>query len=254
MSDFKSIKYENDNISIDIRYDEENKSVWLTKSEIAKVFEKDRSVISKNITEIKSKVGQGYANMHTLETRYTIVNNQKTEIYNLKTIEEICSKTHSQSGIYFIKWANSLISNNKHNELVEISLDEGIKSKIYVIRGMQVMLDFELAEIYGYDTKAFNQQVQRNIEKFPYDFMFQLTKTELGELSWSQNVTLNKGRGYNFKYLPYAFTEQGIYMLMTVLKGDLATKQSILIIRTFKAMKDYIFETMNSLLIYPFKT
>ncbi len=109
MDDFITIKHKKDNISLDVRYDDDNKNVWLTKSEIAKVFEKDRTVISKNISEIKSKIKQGYANMPTLETRYVTVNNQKTEIYNLQTIEEICSKTHSQSGIYFIKWANSLI-------------------------------------------------------------------------------------------------------------------------------------------------
>ncbi len=83
------------------------------------------------------------------------------------------------------------------------------------------MLDFELAEIYGYTTKAFNQQVKRNIEKFEgEDFMFQLTDNEVEEFSRSQNVTLNKntGRGSNIKYKPYCFTEQGTYMLMTVLK------------------------------------
>jgi len=90
------------------------------------------------------------------------------------------------------------------------------------------MLDFELAEIYGYETKAFNQQVKRNIEKFDEDFMFRLTDEEVSELSRSQNVTLNRGsgRGSNIKYNPHVFNEQGIYMLMTVLKGELAVKQS----------------------------
>ncbi len=92
--------------------------------------------------------------------------------------------------------------------------------KIYNVRGQKVMIDFELAEIYGYRTKAFNQQVKRNIEKFEgEDFMFQLTYEEVEELSRSQIVTLNKGvsRGSNIKYKPYCFTEQGVYMLMTVL-------------------------------------
>ena len=109
------------------------------------------------------------------------------------------------------------------------------------------MLDFELAEIYGYETKAFNQQVKRNIEKFDEDFMFQLTDEEVFELSRSQNVTLNKsaGRGSNIKYNPHVFTEQGIYMLMTVLKGEFAVKQSKALIRTFKQMKDYIVENQS---------
>ena len=124
----------------------------------------------------------------------------------------------------------------------EISIleENSIRSKIHVIRGQQVMLDFDLAQIYGYSTKAFNQQVKNNIERFDDDFRFQLSEDELQELSRSKILTLNKGRGSNIKYAPYAFTEQGIYMLMTVLKGDLAVTQSKMLIRTFKEMKHFI--------------
>ena len=119
-------------------------------------------------------------------------------------------------------------------------VDEGtIRDKIYVIRGQQVMLDSDLAAIYGYETKALNQQVRRNTEKFDDDFRFQLTKDEAESLR-SQNVTSSWGGA---RYLPWAFTEQGIYMLMTVLKGDLAVQQSKALIRTFKAMKDYIVDS-----------
>lgn len=121
-----------------------------------------------------------------------------------------------------------------------------IRDKIYIVRGVKVMLDFDLAEIYGYTTKAFNQQVKRNEERFPSDFMFQLSPDEVEELSRSQIVTLNQGgRGSNIKYAPHAFTESGIYMLMTVLKGDLAVRQSQVLIRTFRSMKDYIIENRN---------
>ena len=129
-----------------------------------------------------------------------------------------------------------------------IVIDETtMKSKIYYIRNQKVMLDFELAEIYGYETRAFNQQVKRNNEKFDDDFMFQLTDEEVYELSRSQNVTLKRGtgRGSNIKYNPYAFTEQGIYMLMTVLRGELAVKQSKALIRMFKQMKDFIVENQD---------
>ena len=129
-----------------------------------------------------------------------------------------------------------------------VVIDEStIKSKIYYIRNQKVMLDFELAEIYGYETRAFNQQVKRNNEKFDEDFIFQLTDEEVEELSRSQIVTLNKGtgRGSNIKYKPYAFTEQGIYMLMTVLRGELAIKQSKALIRMFKQMKDFIIENQD---------
>ena len=120
------------------------------------------------------------------------------------------------------------------NTTIEVS-EEIIKSKIYIVRGQKVMLDFDLAELYGYETRSFNQQVKRNIEKFPDDFMFQLTKDGLGKIMMSQFVISSWG---GIRKLPYAFTEQGIYMLMTILKGELATKQSIAIIRLFKAMKD----------------
>ncbi len=104
-------------------------------------------------------------------------------------------------------------------QMTEVMSVENLRNKVYVIRGQQVMLDCDLAEIYGYEVKALNQQVKRNITRFPEDFMFQLTETELDDLR-SQIVTANinpKNRS-----LPYAFTEQGIYMLATVLRGELA--------------------------------
>lgn len=120
--------------------------------------------------------------------------------------------------------------------------EEVLKTKILIIRGQQVMLDSDLAEIYGYTTKAFNQQVRRNVEKFEEDFLFQLSKSETESLSRSQNVSSIQVKGIKGgrSNQPYVFTEQGIYMLMTVLKGDLATRQSKALIRTFKAMKDYL--------------
>ncbi len=131
------------------------------------------------------------------------------------------------------------------NEIIVPELNnETIESMIYVVRDERVMLDFELAKIYGYETRSFNQQVNRNIEKFPSDFMFKLTRLEMDSILMSQNVISSWG---GTRKLPYAFTEQGIYMLMTVLKGELATKQSKILIRTFKAMKDYIVENKGLL-------
>lgn len=184
-------------------------------------------------------------------------------------------------------------------EKTEVIIDEKLlKDKIYLIRGIQVMIDSELAEIYGYTTKAFNQQVKNNIEKFDEDFMFQLSEEEVKELSRLKKLTLNndflrskfltskqddsnlkskiltssldseydssrsknstlKQEDYNLKSnfstsswggkrkLPYAFTEQGVYMLMTVLKGELATKQSKALVRLFKQMKDYIVDNQQ---------
>ena len=129
------------------------------------------------------------------------------------------------------------------NEIV-IHSETDLRSKIYTIRGVQVMLDFDLAEIYGYSVKTFNQQVKNNIEKFDSDFRFQLNADEVLELSRSKILTSIQVKGVKGgrAYLPYAFTEQGIYMLMTVLRGDLAIRQSKILVRLFKGMKDFIIE------------
>ena len=133
---------------------------------------------------------------------------------------------------------------DKKDEIMLVN-QESLAEKIYIIRGQKVMLDFELAEIYGYETKRFNEQVKNNIEKFDADFRFQLTKEEWenlrSKISTSKSETGSGGR----RYLPYVFSEAGIYMLMTVLKGELAVKQSKALIRTFKQMKDYIVENQG---------
>ncbi len=133
------------------------------------------------------------------------------------------------------------------NELIIPELNnETIGSMIYIIRGQKVMLDFELAKIYGYSTRDFNNQIKNNIERFDVDFRFQLTKIEWNDFLRCKISTANNLS--KRRYLPYAFTEQGIYMLMTVLKGELATKQSIALVRAFKQMKDYIIENNNLML------
>ena len=117
-----------------------------------------------------------------------------------------------------------------------ISIDS-IYNRVYTIRGQQVMLDTDLAQIYGYEVKRLNQQVKRNGSRFPEDFMFQLNEKEVEELRL-QNVTANVNNMSRTK--PYAFTEQGIYMLATVLRGELAEQQSIFIMRAFREMRHYI--------------
>ena len=133
---------------------------------------------------------------------------------------------------------------DKKDEIMLVN-QESLAEKIYIIRGQKVMLDFELAEIYGYETKRFNEQVKNNIEKFDDDFRFQLTKEEWenlrSKISTSKSETGSGGR----RYLPYVFSEARNYMLMTVLKGELAVKQSKALIRTFKQMKDYIVENQG---------
>lgn len=122
------------------------------------------------------------------------------------------------------------------NEIIILN-ENDLKNKIYTIRGVQVMLDSDLAEIYGYETKRFNEQVKNNIERFDEDFRFQLSQDEVDVLRSKFSTTNISTMS---RSLPYAFTEQGIYMLMTVLKGELAVKQSKTLIRLFKQMKDFV--------------
>lgn len=111
-----------------------------------------------------------------------------------------------------------------------------IEHRIYTVRGKQVMLDSDLAGIYQVETKVFNQAIRRNIERFPENFCFQLSADEWESLR-SQFVTLNSGRGQHRKYLPFAFTEQGIAMLSAVLRSDIAVKVSIEIMNAFVEMR-----------------
>ena len=115
---------------------------------------------------------------------------------------------------------------------------EIIESKILFVRGKKVMLDRDLALLYGVETKVLNQAVKRNIKRFPDDFMFQLNWDEASELSRSQFVTLKKGE--NIKYLPYAFTENGVAMLSSVLNSERAITVNIQIMRTFTRIKEMI--------------
>lgn len=112
---------------------------------------------------------------------------------------------------------------------------EQIKSKIYNIRDKQVMLDSDLAVIYQVETRRLMEQVNRNIERFPDDFMFELTKIEFESLI-SQNATSKRG---GRRKLPHAFTEQGVYMLASVLKGDVARDVTISIMRTFTKIREF---------------
>jgi len=126
--------------------------------------------------------------------------------------------------------------NSKANRIV--IAEEVIISKIYDLRGKRVMLSQDLAELYEVETRLLNQQVKRNVSRFPERYMFQLTKDEYNRLR-SQNVTLK--RGQHVKYLPYAFTEHGILMLSSVLNSERAEKVNMLIIDTFVKLRELMF-------------
>ena len=129
---------------------------------------------------------------------------------------------------------------------------ERIEQKIFLLRGQKVMLDSDLAELYGVNTKVLNQAVKRNRERFPEDFMFQLTPEEAQNLKFhfgtsssepglrSQNVTLKHGRGQHRKYLPFVFTEQGVAMLSSVLKSRRAALVNVAIMRAFVKLRQML--------------
>ncbi len=145
----------------------------------------------------------------------------------------------------------------------------GIQNRIYELRGERIMLDFDLAALYEVETRVLNQAVKRNIKRFPPDFMFQLTKIEFENLRSqivtsensmssqivmtsenisslrSQIVTLKKSRGQHAKYLPYAFTEQGVAMLSGVLNSDKAITMNIAIMRAFVEIRKIVFQQMD---------
>ena len=154
------------------------------------------------------------------------------------------------------KPTDKVVSAGITSALVETE-QEDIQHRIFTIRGMQVMLDSDLAKFYGIETKRINEQVKRNPDRFPEDFVFQLTKEEVeftrsqnatldtsadGNLvcTRSQNASLNTKRGQNIKYLPYVFTEEGVAQLSGVLRSPIAAQMSVKISRAFVAMRRFI--------------
>ena len=122
---------------------------------------------------------------------------------------------------------------------------EPIKRKIYEIRGYKVMLDSDLAELYNVETKNLKRAVRANIERFPDDFMFELTKEEYESLR-CKNFTLKSGRGMHSKYLPFAFTREGIAMLSGLLRSEIAVKANINIMRAFFQMQEALLIVGNT--------
>lgn len=122
------------------------------------------------------------------------------------------------------------------NQELERATGHDVTHRIRTVRGQRVLLDTDLATLYGVSTKAFNQAVRRNIDRFPSDFVLQLTEDDAKSLR-SQTVTLKTGRGQHRKYLPLAFTEHGCLMVANVLRSSRATEVSVLIVRAFVQLR-----------------
>ena len=135
------------------------------------------------------------------------------------------------------------IKSENQTALTAITPDT-IRSIVYIVRNQQVMFDFDLAQIYGYEVRALNQQVKRNSTRFPDDFMFELTDEEVqavkSQIVISHDSAFYSGQAGGRRKPPNAFTEQGVYMLGTVLRGTLAEQQTVFIMRAFREMRHFI--------------
>ncbi len=170
---------------------------------------------------------------------------QSNKLAYVKNFMYLCTRKGFEDK-YFMAKKNDIAK----AEVATIQPLENIENLIHIIRDKQVILDRDLARLYGVETKVLNQAVKRNIERFPEDFLFQLTKEEYGilksqiaianaEYLRSQNVTIDM-RGRHLKYLPYAFTESGIAMLSGVLRSPQAVSMNIQIMRAFVAMRRFL--------------
>ncbi|MBN2776291.1 MAG: ORF6N domain-containing protein [Bacteroidales bacterium] len=121
---------------------------------------------------------------------------------------------------------------------VEVYIDENIINRIYLVRGKKVMIDRELAELYGVETRVLNQAVRRNAKRFPEDFMFQMTPEELEE--WKSQIVISNKEKMGLRKPPLVFTEQGVAMLSSVLNSDTAIMVNIQIIRIFTRMREML--------------
>ena len=236
----------NDQIKLEVVFEDGN--VWLTQAQMAELFNKDVSGIGRHIKNVlkkdeleKESVCANFA--------YTAADGKTylTKFYNLKIIISVGNRVKSSSINQFKIWAEDVIKARTSSLMIP---DNSIRNLIKTIRNQQVMLDSDLAVLYGVETKVLNQAVNRNIERFPEDFMFQLTWEECENLrpqivtsiSRSQIVTLKLKQGDNIKYLPYAFNEQGVAMLSSVLHSPIAIEANIRIMRAFVGIRHFINE------------
>ena len=236
----------NDSKKIEVVF--EDGTVWLTQAQMAELFQRDRSIITKHIKNVFKETGlEEKSNVRFLH----IANSDKpVKTFSFDVVVSVGNRVKSSSINQFKTWAEDVIKARTTSLMIP---DNSISNLIKIIRNQQVMLDSDLAVLYGVETKRLIEQVTRNIERFPEDFMFQLTWDECKSLrsqivtlnSRSQIATLKLKQGDNVKYLPYAFTEQGAAMLSGVLHSPIAIEANIRIMRVFVGMRHFINENMK---------
>ena len=237
----------NETVRLDVRL--ENETVWLTQAQLCELFQRDVSVISRHIKNIFAEGElEKESNLHFLQ----IANSDRpVALYSLDAIISVGCRVKSAIGTRFQQWANTILKVQRQNKnqqqghinvLVELPDDDFIKSRIFTIRGVQVIADRDLASLYGVSTGALNQAVKRNKDRFPDRFMFQLSETEFQK--WKSQIVISNlpesTVRMGFRKCPFVFTEHGVTMLAALLKSEIAVRVSVAIIDTFVSMRRFI--------------
>jgi len=238
-----------DSTKLEVIY--EDGTVWLTQTQMVILFDSSKSNISEHIRNIfkngEFDKARTVRKFRTVQQEGTRKIERLMDHFNLDVIISVGNRVKSYNVNQFKNWAEDVIKARNSSLMIP---DNSIRNLIKIIRNQQVMLDSDLAVLYGVETKVLNQAVDRNIERFPEDFMFQLTWDECESLR-SQIVTLNLRSQFvtssleNYggrRYLPYAFTEQGVAMLSGVLHSQTAIEANIRIMRAFVGMRHFINE------------
>lgn len=233
----------NDQIKLEVVLEDGN--VWLTQAQMAELFQRDRSIITKHIKNVFTETRlEEKSNVRFL---HIAISDKPVKCFSFDVIISVGNRVKSSNINQFKTWAEDVMKARTSSLMIP---DNSIRNLIKIIRNQQVMLDSDLSVLYGVETKRLIEQVTRNIERFPEDFMFQLTWEECKNLRSqivtsslrSQFATLNSKQGQHIKYLPYAFTEQGVAMLSGVLHSPTAIEANIRIMRTFVGMRHFINE------------
>ena len=243
----------NETVRLDVRL--ENETVWLNQARLAELFCVDRTVVNRHIHNIY-KTGELDESATCAKIAQVQVEGGRSimrtiPFYNLDMIIAVGYRVNSLQTTRFQQWAKTILkaqrlSKNQQQEdinaLVELSDDDFIKSRIFVIRGVQVIADRDLASLYGVSTGALNQAVKRNKDRFPDRFMFQLSEEEFQK--WKSQIVISNlpesTVRMGFRKCPFVFTEHGVTMLAALLKSEIAVRVSVEIIDTFVSMRRFI--------------
>jgi len=228
------ILYQADN-STQVEVKVEDETVWLHRHQIASLFDRDIKTIGKHINNIFSEVelekSSTVANFATVQIEGGRSVERQVEYYNLDVIISVGYRVKSKQGTQFRIWAEDILHKKNNTEVAGV---QPINNKIFIVRGVAVMLDRHLAEFYQTETRILKQAVKRNIERFPDDFMFELNHEDIQSLV-SQSVIPNSISFGGAK--PFVFTEQGVSMLSAVIKTHMAVEVSLKIMRAFVEVK-----------------